>query len=168
MAVRSEARRQLITDKQRGSWKEDKLSCTGGCEEGGPEDKTVSSLQAPHRTMALTIISRSTKESWNVLSVEEDFLFLLGLSSRQRLQLLILKLDLGDANWLLRVSLLRGYPWLTKLLHREVVIEGQDKVFKDVIEPLESVSVNMILPSNKIFETLVLHNRLLKRWSKKF
>ncbi|KAG6763641.1 hypothetical protein POTOM_031072 [Populus tomentosa] len=54
---------------------------------------------------------------WNVLSVEEAFLFLLGLSSRQRLQLLILK---------------------------EVVIEGQDKVFKDVIEPLESVSVNMI------------------------
>lgn len=55
--------------------------------------------------------------------------------------------------------MLRGYPWLTKLLHREVVIEGQDKVFKDVIEPLKSVSVNMILPSNKIFETLVLHNR---------
>jgi photosystem II oxygen-evolving enhancer protein 2 len=27
---------------------------------------------------------------------------------------------------------------------QEVVIEGQDKVFKDVIEPLESVSVNMI------------------------
>lgn len=106
-----------------------------------------------------TCTGRSTKESWNVLSVEEAFLFLLGLSSRQRLQLLILKLDLGDANWLLGVSLLRGYPWLTKLLHREVVIEGQDKVFKDVIEPLESVSVNMILPSNKIFETLVLHNR---------
>ncbi|KAG8493232.1 hypothetical protein CXB51_010559 [Gossypium anomalum] len=30
----------------------------------------------------------------------------------------------------------------------EVVIEGQDKVFKDVIEPLESVSVNMI-PTSK-------------------
>lgn len=27
---------------------------------------------------------------------------------------------------------------------QEVVIDGQDKVFKDVIEPLESVSVNMI------------------------
>lgn len=27
---------------------------------------------------------------------------------------------------------------------QEVVIEGQDKIFKDVIEPLESVSVNMI------------------------
>lgn len=45
-----------------------------------------------------TCTGRSTKESWNVLSVEEAFLFLLGLSSRQRLQLLILKLDLGDAN----------------------------------------------------------------------
>lgn len=31
---------------------------------------------------------------------------------------------------------------------QEVVIEGQDKVFKDVIEPLESVSVNMI-PTGK-------------------
>lgn len=31
---------------------------------------------------------------------------------------------------------------------QEVVIEGQDKVFKDVIEPLESVSVNMI-PTSK-------------------
>ncbi|KAL9365409.1 hypothetical protein Peur_043282 [Populus x canadensis] len=88
--------------------------------------------------MALTIISRSTKESWNVLSVEEAFLFLLGLSSRQRLQLLILK---------------------------EVVIEGQDKVFKDVIEPLESVSVNMIPtvkqdlrdigPPQQVAETLI-------------
>jgi len=28
------------------------------------------------------------------------------------------------------------------------VIEGQDKVFKDVIEPLENVSVNMI-PTGK-------------------
>lgn len=27
---------------------------------------------------------------------------------------------------------------------QEVVIQGQDKVFKDVIEPLESVSVNMV------------------------
>lgn len=31
---------------------------------------------------------------------------------------------------------------------QEVVIDGQDKVFKDVIEPLESVSVNMV-PTNK-------------------
>lgn len=29
-----------------------------------------------------------------------------------------------------------------------MIIEGQDKVFKDVIEPLESVSVNVI-PTNK-------------------
>ncbi|XWS07813.1 hypothetical protein CRYUN_Cryun41cG0023000 [Craigia yunnanensis] len=32
--------------------------------------------------------------------------------------------------------------------YTEVVIEGQDKVFKDVIEPLENVSVNMI-PTSK-------------------
>ena len=31
---------------------------------------------------------------------------------------------------------------------QEVVIEGQDKVFKDVIEPLENVSVNVI-PTGK-------------------
>lgn len=31
---------------------------------------------------------------------------------------------------------------------QEVVIEGQDKVFKDVIEPLENVSVNLF-PTNK-------------------
>ena len=31
---------------------------------------------------------------------------------------------------------------------QEVVIDGQDKVFKDVIEPLENVSVNMI-PTGK-------------------
>lgn len=31
---------------------------------------------------------------------------------------------------------------------QEVVIEGQDKVFKDVIEPLENVSVNVI-PTSK-------------------
>lgn len=31
---------------------------------------------------------------------------------------------------------------------QEVVIEGQDKVFKDVIEPLESVSVNLF-PTGK-------------------
>lgn len=31
---------------------------------------------------------------------------------------------------------------------QEVVIEGQDKVFKDVIEPLENVSVTMI-PTGK-------------------
>lgn len=31
---------------------------------------------------------------------------------------------------------------------QEVVVQGEDKVFKDVIEPLESVSVNMI-PTSK-------------------
>lgn len=34
------------------------------------------------------------------------------------------------------------------VLRQEVVIEGQDKVFKDVIEPLENVSVTM-LPTTK-------------------
>lgn len=33
-------------------------------------------------------------------------------------------------------------------LKQEVVIEGQDKVFKDVIEPLENVSVT-VFPTNK-------------------
>ncbi|XP_043708806.1 psbP-like protein 1, chloroplastic isoform X1 [Telopea speciosissima] len=37
-----------------------------------------------------------------------------------------------------------GYSFLYPFGWQEVVIEGQDKVFKDVIEPLESVSVNMV------------------------
>ncbi|XP_043816549.1 psbP-like protein 1, chloroplastic isoform X2 [Manihot esculenta] len=41
-----------------------------------------------------------------------------------------------------------GYSFLYPFGWQEVVIDGQDKVFKDVIEPLESVSVNMI-PTNK-------------------
>ncbi|KAL1323079.1 hypothetical protein HN51_068104 [Arachis hypogaea] len=41
-----------------------------------------------------------------------------------------------------------GYQFLYPFGWQEVVIEGQDKVFKDVIEPLESVSVNMI-PTGK-------------------
>lgn len=32
---------------------------------------------------------------------------------------------------------------------QEVVIEGQDKVYKDVIEPLESVSVNLVSTSKQ-------------------
>ncbi|RWW52898.1 hypothetical protein BHE74_00040653 [Ensete ventricosum] len=34
-------------------------------------------------------------------------------------------------------------------LIQEVVVQGQDKVFKDVIEPLESVSVNMVATSKE-------------------
>ncbi|KAI8017153.1 hypothetical protein LOK49_LG04G01815 [Camellia lanceoleosa] len=41
-----------------------------------------------------------------------------------------------------------GYSFVYPFGWQEVVIEGQDKVFKDVIEPLESVSVVMI-PTNK-------------------
>ncbi|GAB4845362.1 phycocyanin alpha-subunit phycocyanobilin lyase [Ancistrocladus abbreviatus] len=41
-----------------------------------------------------------------------------------------------------------GYSFLYPFGWEEVVIEGQDKVFKDVIEPLESVSVNMY-PTSK-------------------
>ncbi|MBA0837683.1 hypothetical protein Goarm_009820, partial [Gossypium armourianum] len=41
-----------------------------------------------------------------------------------------------------------GYTFLYPFGWQEVVIEGQDKVFKDVIEPLENVSVNMI-PTSK-------------------
>ncbi|GMH31003.1 hypothetical protein Nepgr_032846 [Nepenthes gracilis] len=42
-----------------------------------------------------------------------------------------------------------GYSFLYPFGWQEVVIEGQDKVFKDVIEPLESVSVNMIQTSKQ-------------------
>ncbi|KAG8651297.1 psbP-like protein 1, chloroplastic [Manihot esculenta] len=41
-----------------------------------------------------------------------------------------------------------GYSFLYPFGWQEVVIEGQDKVFKDVIEPLENVSVNMF-PTTK-------------------
>ncbi|XP_057805018.1 psbP-like protein 1, chloroplastic [Salvia miltiorrhiza] len=41
-----------------------------------------------------------------------------------------------------------GYTFLYPFGWQEVVVEGQDKVFKDVIEPLESVSVN-IIPTTK-------------------
>uniref|UniRef100_A0A7C8ZYL7 PsbP C-terminal domain-containing protein n=1 Tax=Opuntia streptacantha TaxID=393608 RepID=A0A7C8ZYL7_OPUST len=41
-----------------------------------------------------------------------------------------------------------GYSFLYPFGWQEVIIEGQDKVFKDVIEPLESVSVN-IFPTGK-------------------
>lgn len=42
-----------------------------------------------------------------------------------------------------------GYSFLYPFGWQEVVVEGTDKVFKDVIEPLESVSVNMI-PTTKL------------------
>ncbi|KAL1189539.1 PsbP-like protein 1 [Cardamine amara subsp. amara] len=41
-----------------------------------------------------------------------------------------------------------AYSFLYPFGWQEVVIEGQDKVYKDVIEPLESVSVNL-LPTSK-------------------
>uniref|UniRef100_A0A1J3HZ27 PsbP-like protein 1, chloroplastic n=1 Tax=Noccaea caerulescens TaxID=107243 RepID=A0A1J3HZ27_NOCCA len=41
-----------------------------------------------------------------------------------------------------------AYSFLYPFGWQEVVIEGQDKVYKDVIEPLESVSVNLI-PTSK-------------------
>ncbi|ESW11262.1 hypothetical protein PHAVU_008G015100 [Phaseolus vulgaris] len=41
-----------------------------------------------------------------------------------------------------------GYSFVYPFGWQEVVIQGQDKVFKDVIEPLESVSVNVI-PTGK-------------------
>ncbi|XP_023551141.1 psbP-like protein 1, chloroplastic isoform X1 [Cucurbita pepo subsp. pepo] len=41
-----------------------------------------------------------------------------------------------------------GYSFVYPFGWQEVVIDGQDKVFKDVIEPLENVSVNMI-PTSK-------------------
>lgn len=36
-----------------------------------------------------------------------------------------------------------GYTFLYPFGWQEVIVEGQDKVFKDVIEPLESVSINL-------------------------
>ncbi|CAN4086237.1 unnamed protein product [Withania somnifera] len=41
-----------------------------------------------------------------------------------------------------------GYSFLYPFGWQEVVVEGEDKVFKDVIEPLENVSINVI-PSSK-------------------
>ncbi|KAF3433765.1 hypothetical protein FNV43_RR24868 [Rhamnella rubrinervis] len=41
-----------------------------------------------------------------------------------------------------------GYSFLYPFGWQEIVIEGQDKVFKDVIEPLENVSVT-VFPTNK-------------------
>ncbi|CAI0443051.1 unnamed protein product, partial [Linum tenue] len=41
-----------------------------------------------------------------------------------------------------------GYSFLYPFGWQEVTIEGQDKVYKDVIEPLESVSVT-VFPTNK-------------------
>ncbi|KAL7119209.1 hypothetical protein ACP275_02G049700 [Erythranthe tilingii] len=58
-----------------------------------------------------------------------------------------------------------GYTFLYPFGWQEVVVEGQDKVFKDVIEPLESVSVNLIPtvkqdirdfgPPQEVAETLI-------------
>ncbi|XP_057517350.1 psbP-like protein 1, chloroplastic [Amaranthus tricolor] len=58
-----------------------------------------------------------------------------------------------------------GYTFLYPFGWQEVVIEGEDKVFKDVIEPLESASVNMVPtgkedvrefgPPDKVAETLI-------------
>lgn len=41
-----------------------------------------------------------------------------------------------------------GYSFVYPFGWQEIVIEGQDKVFKDVIEPLENVSVN-VFPTSK-------------------
>ncbi|GER40146.1 oxygen-evolving enhancer protein 2 [Striga asiatica] len=58
-----------------------------------------------------------------------------------------------------------GYNFLYPFGWQEVIVQGQDKVFKDVIEPLESVSVNMIPtakqdirefgPPKEVAETLI-------------
>ncbi|CAO2818454.1 unnamed protein product [Amaranthus hypochondriacus] len=58
-----------------------------------------------------------------------------------------------------------GYTFLYPFGWQEVVIEGEDKVFKDVIEPLESASVTMVPtgkedvrefgPPDKVAETLI-------------
>ncbi|GJN30126.1 hypothetical protein PR202_gb18406 [Eleusine coracana subsp. coracana] len=58
-----------------------------------------------------------------------------------------------------------GYSFLYPFGWQEVAVQGQDKVYKDVIEPLESVSVNSIAtskedirelgPPDKVAETLI-------------
>ncbi|KAL2482091.1 PsbP-like protein 1 [Forsythia ovata] len=68
-----------------------------------------------------------------------------------------------------------GYTFLYPFGWQEVIVEGQDKVFKDIIEPLESVSVNMIPtsktdihdfgPPREIAETLI--NKVLASPSQK-
>ncbi|XP_058109814.1 psbP-like protein 1, chloroplastic isoform X2 [Magnolia sinica] len=47
-----------------------------------------------------------------------------------------------------------GYSFLYPFGWQEVVIEGQDKVFKDVIEPLENVSVNLVETSKQSIREL--------------
>ncbi|KAL5733307.1 hypothetical protein ACOSP7_032650 [Xanthoceras sorbifolium] len=42
-----------------------------------------------------------------------------------------------------------GYSFVYPFGWQEVIIEGQDKVFKDVIEPLESVSINLVKTSKQ-------------------
>ncbi|XP_072960248.1 psbP-like protein 1, chloroplastic isoform X1 [Typha angustifolia] len=42
-----------------------------------------------------------------------------------------------------------GYSFLYPFGWQEVTIQGQDKVYKDVIEPLESVSVNLVTTSKQ-------------------
>ncbi|XP_025793753.1 psbP-like protein 1, chloroplastic isoform X4 [Panicum hallii] len=58
-----------------------------------------------------------------------------------------------------------GYSFLYPFGWQEVAVQGQDKVYKDVIEPLESVSINSIPtskedirdlgPPDKVAETLI-------------
>lgn len=68
--------------------------------------------------------------------------------------------------WQWQVYILSSLPFQTqwhlqRLAHnvvcwyQEVVIEGQDKVYKDVIEPLESVSVNLIPTSKQTIKDFV-------------
>ncbi|KAG6510384.1 hypothetical protein ZIOFF_028394 [Zingiber officinale] len=47
-----------------------------------------------------------------------------------------------------------GYSFLYPFGWQEVVIQGQDKVFKDVIEPLENVSVNMVVTNKQSIKEL--------------
>ncbi|XP_074579545.1 psbP-like protein 1, chloroplastic [Curcuma longa] len=47
-----------------------------------------------------------------------------------------------------------GYSFLYPFGWQEVVIQGQDKVFKDVIEPLENVSVNMVVTNKESIKEL--------------
>uniref|UniRef100_A0A0F7CYK7 PsbP-like protein 1 n=1 Tax=Francoa sonchifolia TaxID=23250 RepID=A0A0F7CYK7_9ROSI len=61
-----------------------------------------------------------------------------------------------------------GYSFLYPFGWQEVVIEGQDKVFKDVIEPLESASVNLIPTSKKDIRELGSPQEIAETLIKKF
>ena len=52
------------------------------------------------------------------------------------------------------------YGWV-----QEVSVQGQDKVYKDVIEPLESVSINMIPTTKEDIRDLSPPDPAVREWT---